>query len=140
MKLNKNTKSAPSQKKAADKNLSSEPGIDRREFLTSVAKAAIPTIAFLTLGNLSGLIAKPTRTGKHTEAEYANSEPESQNCTLSCEGGCRTSCEGECRGTCQGLCYLTCEGSCKYTCEGGCNSTCEGCKGSCSGGCSGGAW
>lgn len=137
MKLKKKKTSIEQLKKDADKNSVSESGIDRREFLSRIATAAIPTIAFLTLGNLSGLIANPKNNNQNPKSEIPE---EANSCLLSCEGGCRASCEGECRGTCQGLCYLTCEGSCKYTCEGGCNTTCDGCKGSCSGGCSGGAW
>jgi len=135
MKLKKQTKSEKSLKKNSAEI--SESDFDRRQFLTKMAKIAIPTIAFLSLGNFSELISKPKKENLKPNPETQN---EPNDCYLSCEGGCRTSCEGECRGTCEGLCYLTCEGSCKYTCEGGCNTTCEGCRGSCEGGCSGGAW
>ena len=138
MKLKKRTTSTKPLNKKADGK--SDSGIDRREFLTKAAKAAIPTIAFLTLGNLSDLISKPKKENQNQNADHAVETNEPNDCVFSCEGGCRTSCQGECRGTCEGNCYLTCEGSCHYTCEGGCNTTCEGCKGSCSGGCSGGAW
>ncbi|MCE1164148.1 MAG: hypothetical protein LWX07_01955 [Bacteroidetes bacterium] len=128
-----------SPKKPSDAGRTGEPEsrIDRRNFLGIVAKAAIPTIAFLSLGNLTNLKAGQ----KKDKTAFKGEETENPNdCMLSCEGGCRTTCEGECRGTCQGLCFLTCEGSCKYTCEGGCNTTCDGCRGTCQGGCSGQAW
>lgn len=136
MKLEKRKSSEKPEKNTGSE--SPDVNLDRRDFLNKMAKAAIPTIAFLSLGNLASLFAKPDKPSSGSDNFSGSSEANS--CLLSCEGGCRTTCEGECRGTCQGLCYLTCEGSCKYTCEGGCNKTCEGCRGSCEGGCSGGAW
>lgn len=127
---------SPKKTAGVKKTFKTETGIGRRNFLNIIAKTAIPTIAFLSLGNLSNLTARP-KTGK---AVSESPEENPNDCMLSCEGGCRTTCEGECRGTCQGLCFLTCEGSCKYTCEGGCNTTCDGCRGTCQGGCSGQAW
>lgn len=130
-------KDQPSQKPNADLKPTSEPTMNRRDFVNAVAKAAIPTIAFLGLGSLGKLQAK-TNTNRQNLPQGLSKDP--KDCVLTCEGGCR-GCEGECLGTCKDACFLTCEGSCKYTCEGGCNGTCEGtCKGSCDKGCSGQAW
>lgn len=124
-------------KKRDKSNKPSDTKINRRDFINLVGKAALPTIAFLSLGRIGDLIAKPGKGNENHEEPAKNPT----DCILSCEGGCRTSCEGECRGTCENACFLTCEGSCKYNCEGGCTGSCEGmCKGTCEGGCSGGAW
>lgn len=130
-------KDRPTPKLDADLKPASEPKMNRRDFVNAVAKAAIPTIAFLGMGRLKDLDAKPSPKGR--DLDHASSKGPN-DCVLTCEGGCR-GCEGECLGTCKDACFLTCEGSCKYTCEGGCTGKCEGqCKGSCEGGCSGQAW
>ncbi len=111
--------------------------INRRDFIKSVSKAALPTIAVIGLAR-PGRAAAKAQDGSGKTGGGPSAEP--TNCVLTCEGGCR-GCEGECLGTCKDACFLTCEGSCKYTCEGGCTGACEGtCKGTCEGGCSGGAW
>jgi len=51
-------KDQPSQKPNADLKPTSEPTMNRRDFVNTVAKAAIPTIAFLGLGSLGKLQAK----------------------------------------------------------------------------------
>jgi len=130
-------KDQPSSKLNADLMPASEPKMNRRDFVSAVAKAAIPTMAILGLGRLTDLHAKPAKAGGNPDKASSKGP---NDCVLTCEGGCR-GCEGECLGTCKDACFLTCEGSCKYTCEGGCNGTCEGtCKGSCDKGCSGQAW
>lgn len=127
----------PSPKADADAPLALGKKMNRRDFVGAVAKAAIPTIAVLSLGRPGRLAAQPAPKGQDA-AKGSSKGP--NDCIVTCENGCR-GCEGECLGTCKDACFLTCEGSCKYTCEGGCNGTCEGtCKGSCEGGCSGGAW
>lgn len=109
----------------------------RRDFVKSVAKAAIPTIAVIGVSRLGRAAEKPAGPASDRPKVSAKGP---NDCVLTCEGGCR-GCEGECLGSCKDACFLTCEGSCKYDCTGGCNTTCEGgCKGSCGGQCSSGAW
>ena len=111
--------------------------INRRDFMNAVARTAIPTIAFLSLGRAGKLAAQPNKKSQNSDPRPSK---EPNNCVLTCEGGCR-GCEGECLGSCKDACFVSCEGSCKRTCEGGCTGKCEGtCKGSCEGTCSGQAW
>jgi CXXX repeat radical SAM target protein len=132
-------KKIESKKKSVSKKTETgESGLNRRDFLGIVAKTALPTIAFLSMGRFADLVAKPQKQAGEADSEFSDNP---NSCVLTCEGGCRTTCEGECRGTCENGCFLTCEGSCKYDCTGGCNTTCEGgCKGKCGGPCSDGAW
>ncbi len=130
-----------SRRSLEQKTVSTKPAaeskINRRDFMNAVARAAIPTIAFLSLGRSGKLAAQPKKES-HPSGKGQAKEP--KDCVLTCEGGCR-GCEGECLGTCKDACFVSCEGSCKYTCEGGCTGKCEGmCKGSCEGTCSGQAW
>lgn len=109
--------------------------IKRREFLKSVSKAALPTIAVI------GLAGRGRAAAKSEKAEVRGPAKEPTDCVLTCEGGCR-GCEGECLGTCKEGCFLTCEGSCKYTCgEGFCKAVCaDSCNNNCTGTCRKEAW
>ena len=91
-------------------NESSEKGIfsenqTRREFFKTVSKIAIPTIAFLSLGRIGELIAKPDKW---------NQNPKSPN-----------DCGSSCVGTCKDACTDTCKDACTDTCKDACTDTCK---------------
>jgi modification target Cys-rich repeat protein len=97
--------------------------INRRDFIQAVSKAALPTIAFLSLGR-PGSSAVRSLDG-HPQPGKGRSK-ESTNCENSCEDTCKgacASCTGGCLGTCKGTCELGCGKTCREVCANSCTIT-----------------
>ncbi|HEY5125187.1 MAG TPA: hypothetical protein VIK14_15770, partial [Ignavibacteria bacterium] len=78
-------KKSNSLKKSENKNItdSTDSDINRRDFLNIVAKAAIPTIAFLSLGRIGDLIAKPNKGNQNLNQGFSKVP---NDCGSTCEG------------------------------------------------------
>lgn len=109
--------------------------IDRRDFLRSVSKAALPTIALIGLA----LPATPAgRTAAGSTGRNPGRAVEPGECVNTCEGTCKGTCEDTCRGHCKDDCQGTCQAACRDDCQNNCKGTCEGfCGETCKGGCQG---
>lgn len=99
--------------------------IDRRQFLQTVSKAALPTIAVVGLARLSA---------KSQSREAREPQDCGQTCVGSCRRVCKDTCEADCTGKCKNDCATgcnnNCSGKCKNECALNCNNNCEGfCKG-----------
>lgn len=103
--------------------------INRRDFIQSLSKVALPTIALVGLGRTGRLSA---------EARDARRPEQRQDCGQTCVGSCRRvcadTCTADCKGTCKDDCAThcnsNCSGKCKNDCALTCNNNCEGfCKG-----------
>ena len=111
--------------------------INRRDFIQVVSKAALPTIAFLSLGRPGNSAAK---SHDHTQELDKGLSQEPNDCKNGCEDTCKGSCTEKCANSCSEKCANncadTCGGGCKTTCEGACKGTCEDtCKGTCKDAC-----
>ncbi len=100
--------------------------MDRRGFLRSVSKAALPTIAVIGWGAAARLTAGPRSPRAPQDC--------GQTCVGSCRRVCKDTCEADCTGGCKNECAKgcnnNCSGQCKNDCATTCNHNCEGfCKG-----------
>jgi CXXX repeat radical SAM target protein len=129
-------KKSNSPKKSDNKNItdSSDSGINRRDFLNLVAKAAIPTIAFLSLGNLGNLMAKPNKGNQNLNEGFSKVPNDcGSTCEGTCAGGCADTCSDGCADKCTGGSKSSeknvpdertnCGSSCEGTCANGCADT-----------------
>ncbi|MGE5341296.1 MAG: Cys-Xaa-Xaa-Xaa repeat radical SAM target protein [Candidatus Omnitrophota bacterium] len=80
---------------------------ERREFLKSFGKIALPAIAILGFGALKG-----------SQVFGESRSKSSKSCEKNCSGDCDGSCKGECGNNCTGDCTNTCKGDCNVTCKG----------------------
>ena len=100
-------------------NDDSAAGISRREFLESVMKRVLPSLALVGFGlNLAG-------------CGGGGSDDCGGTCTTTCTGSCYKTCTNDCQGTCTGGCTGTCTAVCGGQCTGGCEGACTGCEGTC---------
>ena len=100
----------------------------RREFFKKAAKAALPVIGAVVVGNLPVM-------GARTTFQAACSDGTCRALCFGCSGTCQNSCSGTCDGSnSAGNPNSDCHNGCSRSCAGGCSGTCyRTCSGTCSG-------
>ncbi|MGE5341297.1 MAG: hypothetical protein ACM3SY_07420 [Candidatus Omnitrophota bacterium] len=95
---------------------------ERREFLKSFGKVALPAIAILGLGAFGNKLHGSNYSYDGKSAKAIGCEG---NCSGGCKGSCKDSCSGGCEGSCKELCTGDCSGACFKSCSGTCKDDCR---------------